>query len=216
MALVLLVGASLGAQQAAPVWESVPYGEWTLEQTLQVLADSPWARPAALVEPGVEQLGRGPQHYAQWYSAQTVREALVRLRNLSGAVNPEADARFLSTPPTAYQVFVFVAMYTERGEFRSLPLPTFEGMTEEALQQSVLLHFTPLEVKSRPDKVEFVRNQRTQQVVGLRLLFERAREAVPPALARSGQVRLICPTARGSLSATFQLGEMQRRAQPDL
>jgi len=213
-----LVWASLAlaAQEAARFWDAQPYGEWTLEQTLQVLTNSPWTRPAKLVETGAQQLGGGAQHYVQWYSAQTVREATVRLRNLYGAVSPDADARYLSTPPTAYQVFVFAALYTSKGELRFLPLTAFDGLTVEELQQGARLIFSSQEYSARPDRVEFVTDLKTQQTVGLRLLFERAREAVPPAEARRGQVRLVCPTRTGSVSVTFLLDEMQRRGQPDL
>lgn len=207
---------ALAGQEPARFWDAQPYGDWTKEQTLQVLTNSPWTRPAKLVETGAQQLGGGAQHYFQWYSAQTVREALVRLRNLYGAVNAEADARELSTPPTAYRVFVFAALYTSQGEFRSLPLTAFDGLTVEELQQGARLIFSSQEYSARPDRVEFVTDARTQQTVGLRLLFERAREAVPPAEARRGQVRLVCPTRTGSVSVTFLLGEMQRRGQPDL
>lgn len=212
---LLLGGVAAAAQQGPRFWESTPYAEWTMEQTIQVLSNSPWTRPATLVEPGVEQHG-GPQHYVQWYSAQTVREALVRLRRLYGQVNEEADARFLATAPTAYQIFVFAAVFSSRGELRFLPLAAFEGVTAEELQQSAQLKFSSQEYATHPDKVELVYDPKTQQLAGLRLLFERAREAVPPATARRGQVRLVLPTRTGSVSITFLLEEMQRSGQPDL
>jgi hypothetical protein len=213
---LLLAGWSMAGQEAARFWEAQPYGEWTLEQTLQVLTNSPWTRPARLVETGAQQLGGGAQHYFQWYSAQTVREALVRLRNLYGQVSPEADAKFLTTPPAAYQVFVFAALYTSKGELRFLPLTAFDGLTAEEMQQGARLIFSSQEHSARPDRVEFVTDPKTRQTVGLRLLFERAREAVPPTAARRGQVRLVCPTRTGSVSVAFVLDEMQRRGQPDL
>ena len=211
-----LASFALAGQEAVRFWDAQPYGEWTMQQTLQVLTNSPWTRPAKLVETGAQQLGGGAQHYFQWYSAQTVREALVRLRNLYGQVSPASDAKFLSTPPTAYQVFIFAALYTSKGEFRSLPLTAFDGLTADELQQGAQLNFSSQEYKARPDRVEFVTDPKTQQTVGLRLLFERAREAVPPAGARRGPVRLVCPTRTGSVSVTFLLEEMQRRGQPDL
>ena len=219
--LGLLGVAGVAAPQAPPAqpppfWEAKPYGEWTPAETLTILTDSPWSRAATVVEPGVGQRSGKIRYYAQWYSAQTVREALVRLRNLYGRPNPEADAQSLAASPTAYQIFVYAAVFDDNGEFHALPLDIFDGMTSEELQQAARLVFSSQEYSSRPDIVELVPEARTQRVAGLRLTFERARGALPPADAGKGQVRLVCPTRQGSLSVTFQLEQMQHRGQPDL
>lgn len=206
-----------GAPTAAPpFWEARPFEEWTPGETLALLTDSPWSRPATLVEPGVTVSPGKMRYYVQWYSAQTLREALVRLRHLQGRMDPTGEAQFLGAPRRAYQLYVFAAFFTDTGGLRPVPLDAFEGMTREELQASVQITFSAQEHASRPDRVELVRNAENQQLVGLRLSFERARAAVPPEQAREGQVRLVCPTKTGSLSASFLLGEMRRHGQPDL
>lgn len=220
---VTLWAGSLAGQEPAqevpptpPFWEARNFEEWTGAETLQVLTDSPWSRPATLVEPGADvRLGK-LRYYAQWYTARTLREALVRLQHLKGRVDSQAEAEFLTTPPGAYQLFVFAGFFTESGGFRVVPPEVFEGMTPEEIEESALLLFSAQEHRWPPDSVEFVYDQETQQLRGIRLTFERARRAVPPGAAREGEVHFICPTRRGSLSARFRLSEMQRHSQPDL
>lgn len=223
--MVLLLSAGvLTAQEkparepaaAAPFWEARPFEQWTLAETLTLLTDSPWSRPATLVEPGVEvHLGK-MRYYAQWQSAQTMREARVRFERFKGPLDPEAEKEFLEAPQRAYQLYVFAGFRTETGGLQVVPLDAFEEITAEELKQGIGLIFSFQGYSSAPDSVEFLHDSETRQLVGLRLRFERARTAVPPEEAGRGQVRIVCPTRRGSLSATFEPSQMQRRGQPDL
>lgn len=218
----LLLAGGPAAQQAAtpeaavPFWEEHDFETWSVTELLQLLTDSPWSHPATLVTPGGgETLGK-TRYYAEWYSAQTVREALVRQQHVKGNVDSAAEGGFLNAPRTAYQIYLCAGFFTESGGFRVVPLEAFAGMTREELQEGTRLSFSSQEHASRPDKVELVRNSETQELVGIRLSFERARAAVPPEEAREGQVRLVCPTRGGTLSVSFLLNQMRRGGRPDL
>lgn len=225
---ILLVLALLGAEVPAapqapvpepagpPFWEARPFEQWTATETVALLTNSPWSQVATVVEPGVEVHPGRMQYFVQWYSAQTLREALVRMRHLQGRVDPVADARFLETPRNAYQLYLFAGFFTDSRELRTVPLEAFEEVTADDLYNGVRLAFSAQEHASRPDRVEMFRLAEGQPLVAIRLTFERARVAVPPEQARGGQVQLICPTKAGSLSVTFLLNDMRRQGQPDL
>ncbi|MEE8200569.1 MAG: hypothetical protein V3R29_05295 [Candidatus Acidoferrales bacterium] len=207
---------TLGRPSEGPFWEARSYERWTREEVQEILLDSPWTQTATLVEPGVVMLPSRRKYYVQWYSAQTLREALVRLRHLQGRMDSVQDAEFLEKAPPGYQFYIFSAVQSEDGRVRTAPIGPFEGMTQEEVQQGTLLQFSAQEYRSRPDEVEFVRDTDTGRLAGIRLTFQRARQAVPPEQARRGQVQLVCPTPRGMLSASFRLGEMHRNGRPDL
>ncbi|MFQ5722932.1 MAG: hypothetical protein ACE5G6_00460 [Terriglobia bacterium] len=207
---------TLGRPSEGPFWEARSYERWTREEVQEILLDSPWTQTASLVEPGVVALPSPRKFYVQWYSAQTLREALVRLRHLQGKVNPVEDTRFLEDPRPGYQFYIFSAVESDDGRVRTAPIGPFEGMTQEEVQQGTELHFSAQEYRSRPDEVEFVRDADTGRLAGIRLTFLRAREAMPPERARQGEVQLVCPTPRGTLSASFRLDEMRRHGRPDL
>ena len=221
LALLLLLKAAWPAlsQEAAPAgpfWEARPYAEWKPAELIQFFTDSPWSRQATLTEPSTQVTLGAPRYYAQWYSAQVMREALVRQQQLKRQLDPKAAAEFLGAPHTAYEVYVFAAVVTPEGSLRVAPLDAFSGMTEPEIQQATLLQFSAQEYSSRPDGVELLRDTQTQELRGLRLVFARAREGVPPEEATAGRVQLTCGTRDGSLSVRFALSEMQRGGRPDL
>jgi hypothetical protein len=226
MVAVSLLGCALGvgaAQETLAVpppggwfWEARPYSSWAPAEIIQFFTDSPWSRSASLVEPGMQVTLGGPRYFVQWYSAQVMREALVRRRQLRGEYDPQAAAEFLAEPHDSYQIYLFAGLFTADGSLRVIPPELLEGMKEEELLQGARLQFSAQEYAGRPDRVEFIRDPATNELRGVRLTFERARAAVLPESARSGRVQFTCPTRRGSLSASFNLSEMQRRGQPDL
>jgi len=223
MSLLACLAGPTAAQETLPVpppggwfWQARPYSAWTPAELIQFFTDSPWSRSANLVEPGVRLTLGGPRYFVQWYSAQTMREALVRRRQLRGEADPQGSQEFLAAPHDSYQLYIYAALFSGDGSLRILPAELLEGMSEEDLLQGVRLQFSAQEYASRPDKVEFVRDPATNELRGLRLTFERARAAVPPESAPRGRVHLTCPTTRGSLSVNFTLSEMQRNGQPDL
>jgi hypothetical protein len=218
--VLLLATIPLWAQQApgeeAPFWDRLEFETWNIPQMLRVLTDSPWSRTGRLVVPGSgESLGR-IRYFAQWYSARTVREALVRQNHIRGQFDPTAENEFLYTPRSGYQVYLFAGYFTDRGDFRLVPLDAFEGVSRDDLTLGALLTFSSQEHSSHPDEAELVTRADTQELVGIRLTFRRAREAVPPAEAREGQVRLVCPARSGTFSVSFALNQMRRKGQPDL
>ncbi|MGH9788191.1 MAG: hypothetical protein ACRD4U_05760 [Candidatus Acidiferrales bacterium] len=224
-AVSLLACAMVGAaaQETLPVppaggwfWEARPYSTWTPAELIQFFTDSPWSRSASLVEPGMQLTLGGPRYFVQWYSAQTMREALVRRRQLRGEIDSQASEEFLAAAHDSYQIYIYAAAVTADGSLRVLPPDLFEGMKEEDIVQGARLQFSAQEYAGRPDQVEFVRDPATQELRGMRLTFERARAAVPPERAPHGRVQFTCPTSRGSLSASFSLSEMHRDGQPDL
>jgi len=220
---LLACGFGAAAQDTLPVppaggwfWETRPYSAWTPAEVIQFFTESPWSRSANLVEPGMQVTLGGPRYFVQWYSAQTMREALVRVRQLRGQYDPQASGEFLAAPHDSYQLYVFAAHVTGHGSLRVLPPDLFDGMSEEDLLQGARLQFSAQEYASRPDRVEFVRDAATNELRGVRFIFERARAAVPPERALAGRVQFSSPTARGSLSAGFTLSEMHRNGLPDL
>lgn len=222
-ALVAWAAGAAGAQDTLPVpppggwfWEARPYTAWTSAELIQFFTDSPWSRSASLVEPGMQLTLGGPRYFVQWYSAQTMREALVRRRQLRPEYDPQGSADFLAAPHDSYQIYIYAALVTADGSLRIVPPDLFEGMKEEDIVQGARLQFSAQEFAGRPDKVEFVRDPVTHELRGVRLIFERVRASVPPERAPSGRVQFTCPTSRGSLSAGFTLSDMHRNGQPDL
>ncbi len=219
-ALLLLEAATPALPQegaaAGPFWDTRPYSEWKPAELIQFFTDSPWSRQATVLEPVTQTTLGAPRYMVQWYSAQTMREALVRRRELAGQMDPKAASDFLTIPHTAYEVYLFAAVVTPDGSLRVVGLDPLEGMAEPEIQQGTLLQFSAQEYSSRPDGVELLRDVQTQELRGVRLIFVRAREAVPPEQATAGQVQLTCGTKQGSLSVRFSLSEMQRDGKPDL
>ncbi len=220
MALLLVFEAAPPAlpqnEPAGRFWETRPYTEWKPSELIQFFTDSPWSRQAALLEPVTQMTLGAPRYVVQWYSAQTMREALVRRRELAGQMDAKAASDFLDSPHTAYELYLFAAVVTPDGSLRVVGLDPLEGMTEPEIQQGTLLQFSAQEYSSRPDGVELLRDVKTQELRGVRLIFDRAREAVPPEQATAGQMQLTCGTKHGSLSVRFSLSEMQRGGKPDL
>ncbi len=225
--VVLLAAVLLLLEAAAPVlpqegaaagafWETRPYTEWKPSELIQFFTDSPWSRQATLMEPVTQMTLGAPRYVVQWYSAQTMREALVRRRELAGQMDAKAASDFLGSPHTAYEVYLFAGVVTADGSLRVVGLDPLEGMTEPEIQQGTLLQFSAQEYSSRPDGVELLRDVKTNELRGVRLIFARAREAVPPEQATAGQMQLTCGTKHGSLSVRFSLSEMQRGGKPDL
>lgn len=199
-----------------PFWDVRPFAEWSAPEVLQVLSDSPWTRTATLVEPGVDvRLGK-LRYFAQWYSARTVREALVRMRQVQGRANLETDAEFLARPRDRVEIYFFAGFFTGEGGIRTVPLEVLQGMTREELRRSAVLILSEASEPLHPDQVQFVRDPDTKQVRGLVLTFARAGGTGPLATASQGEARVVCPTKRGTLSGSFALAEMQRNGQPDL
>ncbi len=171
---------------------------------------------ATLVEPGSQVTLGGPRYFVHWYSAQTMREALVRRGQLQGQAVPDAAAEFLAAPHSSYELYLFAGFMTQQGSLRVTPLDLMKGLSTREIQQGARLQFSGQEYSSHPDRVHFIQDANTGELRGLMFIFERARAAVPPERASAGQVRFTCATPRGNLSVSFVLNEMRRGGVPDL
>ncbi|MGH9814255.1 MAG: hypothetical protein ACRD4T_14075, partial [Candidatus Acidiferrales bacterium] len=116
---LVALSTSAAAQETLPVpppggwfWQARPYSAWTPAELIQFFTDSPWSRSANLVEPGVRLTLGGPRYFVQWYSAQTMREALVRRRQLRGEADPQESQEFLAAPHDSYQLYIYAALFT--------------------------------------------------------------------------------------------------------
>ncbi len=116
---VLAVALSAAVGAAKDEWKKKPASEWTAEEALRILVDSPWARQSAVLSPILldrrrEQQERneqgprlapswepGPRHLPaesyliRWECAWPVVEAFARLRELG----MDTSAEFQSPPP---------------------------------------------------------------------------------------------------------------------
>jgi hypothetical protein len=221
--LLAWVAGSAAGQDTLPVpppggwfWQARPYSEWTPAELIQFFTESPWSRPATLVEPGMQVTLGGPRYFVHWYSAQTMREALVRRGQLHGQGDPNAAAEFLAAPHVAYELYLFAGFMTDQGSLRIAPLDLMKGLSAQEIQQGARLQFSGQDYSSRPDRVEFVQDANSGQLRGLVFTFERARAAVPPERASGGLVRFTCATPHGKLSVSFVLNDMRRGGAPDL
>lgn len=90
IALILALAAPASAQE---FWEKKPYTEWSKDQCLKLLRDSPWAKTFTITYGKVDQFGQPTKgearqteqkisYYAQLRSALPVRQAVVRLAQI--------------------------------------------------------------------------------------------------------------------------------------
>ena len=140
--LLLPAAAPMLSQEGAvagPFWETRPYTEWKPAELIQFFTDSPWSRSATLLEPVTQTTLGAPRYIVQWYSAQTMREALVRRRELAGQMDAQAASDFLNAPHTTYEIYLFAAVVTADGSLKVVDLDALEGMTEPDIKQGTLL-----------------------------------------------------------------------------
>ncbi|MFQ5695436.1 MAG: hypothetical protein ACE5HB_05560 [Terriglobia bacterium] len=105
------------------MWDKKPAGEWTVEEALQVVQDSPWARTVTLLDPSIrgERLARlAPRnrgssvppdyplvHYlVRWESARPVAEAFARLEELGETTGAQFQSPAPRQPADRYVVTV--------------------------------------------------------------------------------------------------------------
>ena len=110
-AILVLAVPALGQE----FWEKKPYTEWTKEQCLKMLRDSPWAKTFTITYGKVDQFGQPTKgearqteqkifYYAQLRSALPVRQAVVRLAQLTNRYDKmgEADRRNFDASTARY------------------------------------------------------------------------------------------------------------------
>lgn len=87
--LLLAVASAAAAQK---VWESKPYTEWTKEEIIEIIGDSPWARlvqPQASISEGLSNNGVT----VRVRSALPIRQALVRLKQIENKYDKMKDKK---------------------------------------------------------------------------------------------------------------------------
>jgi hypothetical protein len=226
---LFLAAAWLWAQ---PVWEEKPYTAWTLEETQQILRDSPWTlrvggEPASDAGTGSDNKGaeekkedllldvpdfasgdkrqRGDMTaVVQWVSAFTMRQAMARQGQLQGTMRTDNALRLIMMNPEQYVIAV-------RGQAVSLLLAGMPDKTQEALQAAAYLrpqggepiHPLGIEVNLQGEPAAF-------------FYFPRGEVTAPLLTPEQGQVDFHWSSKVDELSVTFDLSKMTRGGKPDL
>ena len=206
---------------AAEPWKGRPYTEWTSKDVQKVLGDSPWTRRVSFrrtlssgeqrrATSGVFLPGRtiSSETRAQWFvvvqweSSLTVRQALVRQRQLRGKYSKGESAPFLSEAPTHYVITVFGT-----GDF-------FRDVPEETLREAAYLELG--ESKRRIPAVAARYEEERSMLAIVQFHFARQvgdERAIGPEVKK---VKFVCQMKPDSFSADFDLRKMVRDGKPDL
>ncbi len=266
--LVKLVGTALALALTAVVttaqesWRSKPPAQWTQEEAVALVTDSPWARRIEIYQASgrllgvlrdgskvVHQEGPGqPPHMydveperiepellravyiVRWSSAETVQQALARLRELSAAVAeaqappPELSRQHIaitvrvSEPPreSALDRFNRPLLVDEAGRPVTQEAVTigdiFQGLSEEELRGRAELR-TEGGGRVLPERVQ---RHGLGTGEGITFFFPRAangQATVPPAAAWAEFV--FTSPKKETLKARFRLKEMVMAGRPD-
>ena len=216
---------SLGAQGQASLaagpsfalagdpWEEKPYTEWTEEDARKVLEDSPWAHTVWM------RVEKGPASDSwmtvdrvftvQWASSLTVRQALLRRRQLQGHTNEKEAERFLSPLLGEYRVIL-------RGH--DLTDLVLERAIFEQRRNTIYIQPTQSNQMIGPTRMQFIRQG--GRLVAANLYFPRQRDGKAVIGADEATVTFRClPFSTGVASiitTTFDLSKMVRDGKPDL
>lgn len=220
----LLAGALLlaGLALAGEVWKEKPASEWTAEEALEVLTDSPWAHRefVGFVLPlrragsrggrggGRESTGAGPPplfppggfgdnvgsavYLVRWESAGPVADAFARLEELGEQVS----ARFQSPPPVLPDDRYVITVKTTRPP-RGVPDPLARADAGELLENARL--------KTRPGSYAPLEVARSGMgaSAAVHFFFPRTVEGQP--LFERGQVEFRYQGGRFTLKSKFRL-----------
>lgn len=222
-ALVILLGAEL--LRAGEPWKEKPYTEWTLLDIKQISQDSPWGQLVWVIgsggrEPGIARetvdstkpMAGGEESYRpgvqsefliQWESSLTMRQVLVRRRQLAGNIKEEEAAQFLSLKPSQYVLVVF-----------GPDMRGFQGVGEEAMKASAYLEFKQSKQKLFPETVRYIRAG--ERLVEVHFYFPRQAGDKPLPTSQDKKVKFFFRTAADSISTDFDLRKMVREGAPDL
>lgn len=219
----VLLGAAL--LWAGEPWQEKPYTEWTALEVKQISQDSPWAQIVRVMgsggrEPGIARetvdstkpMAGGEESYRpgvqsefliQWASSLTMRQVLVRRRQLAGNIKEEEAAQFLSSKPTQYVLIVF-----------GPDMRGFQGVNEEAVKASAYLEFKQSRQKLSPETVRYIRAG--EKLVEVHFYFPRQAGDKPLPTPQDKKVKFFFRTASDSISTDFDLRKMVRDGAPDL
>ena len=206
---------------AGEPWKEKPYSEWTAKEVQRLFEDSPWARPVATAYESSEIVavvsGQSPETgtpvartekvksfvIVQWASAQTIREGIVRARQLQGTYSQQGTAEFLSQSPPDHVVVVF-----------GPDVKKFEGISEDTLRQSAYLKIKESNQKIPAASARVVRSG--PDLSAAEFHFPREVDRKPAIRPNDKKAIFSCPFGRNSISATFDLRKMVRDGKPDL
>jgi hypothetical protein len=138
----------------------------------------------------------------RWASSSTVREAIVRQRQLLGISDQEKDTALLSQMPTEHVIVV------------SGMMGGFLGLTEDILRGKAQLELMPRKKKISPQAVRFVWD--TGQLLAVEFYFPRELEGVGLIGLAGERIRFYCPTTIADIKVDFDLRKMVRDGKPDL
>ena len=200
--LPLLSALLLGA---AEPWNEKPYTEWSEKEVQRVFTDSPWAH--SYVDPQAHG-ALGPMKAdasgtVQWASARTVREAIVRQKQLKGVYKAEEATRFLSATPTHHVLLVF-------GPSARL----FEWVTEKEAQEAARLRLKRHKKEIPATSVRFIHGD--AKIAAAEFLFDRETDGQATVAADEEKVSFICSPHNITISVEFDLRKMVRDGKPDL
>ncbi len=200
---------------AGEAWQDKPYTEWSREEVRRILSDSPWVRPVSIarhmtgkrpsdVGPGVTTPIETWANWSlavQWRSSLTVRQALVRQRQLEGRHDEEEAGRFLAEQPSDYVVMVFA------------PGDLFKDLDEDSIRASAQLELGDKKHRMPAATARLVEAWPTAVVA---FHFPREADGKPVINEQTRKVRFSCQSKDGRVSATFDLRKMVRDGNPDL
>lgn len=138
-----------------------------------------------------------------WFSALTVRQALVRKQQLYERSNEEQARQLLSWQPEQYVIFVY-----------GPDTRTLAPLTEDAVRESAYLQPKRSKQRIAPARVQFIRQRGL--LAEVRFYFPRAVAGKPAIAPNEKKVKFHCPSSAATISTDFNLRKMTRDGKPDL
>ncbi|MCH8267027.1 MAG: hypothetical protein IH846_05895 [Acidobacteria bacterium] len=215
--LVIVILAAATVLWAGEPWKDKPFTEWGEKDVWKLLEKSPWAK--RIHQAGMRRRSTGSSRMegggvvgipinideikhaltVVWSSALTVREALVRQRQLQGTPNKEDSSQLLSQQPENYEIRVHGPAVST-----CCPEPYSCYLQPRRSKQAI-----------SPFKVQFVR-QDDESWTEFRFYFVRNLAGKPAIGPDEKKVEFYCQSDSGPFKAVFDLRKMTRNSKPDL
>lgn len=216
LGLVLLSALALGAGEP---WKEKAYTEWTPKDVEKIIQESPWVRRLTVhmgyaptkgvgggtVDPRTGETVGGASStefqpiystvFVRWASSRTMREALMRNRQLRGTASEE-------------EVKAFVAERLEHYVVTVGPLP-LKPEVQESLSETAYLQPKGSKQKAPPARVEIQGNSAV-------FFFPRQVDSQPVIRADEKKVKFFCRFPKFKIETDFDLRKMVREGKADL
>ena len=201
LGLLLLVPLLLAAEP----WKEKPYTAWSKDEVKRIFTDSPWAHP--YVDPQAYAV-LGPMRAdaegtVQWASALTVRQAIVRQKQLQGSHDPGEAARFLSAVPADHVILVY-------GPSARL----FEWLTEQVARDAARLKLKRAKREIPAASVRYIWGD--VKIAAAEFRFPRATDGESTIPVDEETATFVCRISNIAISVQFDLRKMVRDGKPDL